>query len=394
MRRSEAVVLRALLTAAIFLCVNAATGIFSLAAASLPKSEPQPPGEGGVKSDSDLENEMAAALRTKDAARVFELIQAGFSLKGRGAMARDVMDLGAISNHAGLIRAAAAAGAPLDPDQPLSAPLHYAAARGNEAAVRALLDLGANPNAREMAGETALALAAEHGHRAVVEMLLAAGAEPNLKSRSSESPLLAAARRGFDDIVQILRAAGARDERLDAALLATAARRGDLDRVVTLLAAGTPPDALDGDRWPLQAAAGQGHLDVAAKLLEAGADVNRVVAASWTPLTLAAREGQSAMVEFLLSRGANVNATAYGELTALSLAAGHGAAEIVKILIAAGATVKPGDRTTGDAVISACAGGHAEALRALLRAGARPDEDDLYAAAVQGGDAETVEVVL
>ena len=53
--------------------------------------------------------------------------------------------------------------------------LHCAAARGQEALTRALLELGADPSIADKRGMTAVALAKKQGHEAVVALL---GAPP------------------------------------------------------------------------------------------------------------------------------------------------------------------------------------------------------------------------
>ena len=58
-----------------------------------------------------------------------------------------------------------------------------------EAAVRALIAIGADVNARDRSGATPLFLAAEIGRGATVERLLAAGAEPAARNNLGESPL-------------------------------------------------------------------------------------------------------------------------------------------------------------------------------------------------------------
>ena len=71
-------------------------------------------------------------------------------------------------------------------------PLHEAARAGDTAAVTALLDAGADPNARispRHGGDTAMHLAAENGHTAAVAALLDAGADPNATNQDGSTPL-------------------------------------------------------------------------------------------------------------------------------------------------------------------------------------------------------------
>lgn len=94
----------------------------------------------------------------------------------------------------------------------------------------------------------------------------------------------------------------------DGTALIAAARHGRLATVDALLALGATPDlASRGDGNPLIAAARRGHLPVVERLVGAGADVNRIVAYDETPLINAARSGDVDTVAYLVTHGADVN---------------------------------------------------------------------------------------
>jgi hypothetical protein len=86
-------------------------------------------------------------------------------------------------------------------------PLMRAACDGSAGTVQALLDLGANVNAKRFDGFNALSLAAFFGHIHVVWLLLEKGADPAETSRSQTLPEMWAEARGFVDIGDILREA-------------------------------------------------------------------------------------------------------------------------------------------------------------------------------------------
>jgi ankyrin repeat protein len=108
--------------------------------------------------------------------------------------------------------------------------LHKAAATGDVETVRALVAAGANLDARDAHGRTALMVAAHFGHHAAaqalieaivlgnggarhiatVDALVTAGADVNLADGRGIRPLSLARERGYDDIVRILEAAGAK----------------------------------------------------------------------------------------------------------------------------------------------------------------------------------------
>src|SRR5207248_569371 len=80
--------------------------------------------------------------------------------------------------------------------------LHIAAESGDEALVRLLLDKGADPNTKRTgfswAESTALHIAAACGHEAVVDVLLEKGADIEIKNNEEETALHIAARNGHE----------------------------------------------------------------------------------------------------------------------------------------------------------------------------------------------------
>lgn len=122
----------------------------------------------------------------------------------------------------------------------LSTPLHKACAGsklGHLAAVKLLLDGGANVHALNKWRETPLLTAANHGQAGSVEALLAAGADPCKCTDTGWSPLSIAAYKGHDDVVRILLEEGAPTEEDDPTLsaLLQAATKGLPDTVELLL---------------------------------------------------------------------------------------------------------------------------------------------------------------
>ncbi|MCH2279836.1 MAG: ankyrin repeat domain-containing protein, partial [Vicinamibacterales bacterium] len=88
---------------------------------------------------------------------------------------------------------------------PINAPVAQAAMRGDADAVRALLMEGADVNAAQGDGMTALHWAAERGNNGIAEMLVYAGA--NLKATTrigAYTPLHLASKVGSAEVVQLL----------------------------------------------------------------------------------------------------------------------------------------------------------------------------------------------
>jgi len=80
---------------------------------------------------------------------------------------------------------------------------------GDEEEARALLEAGADANARNDEGLSALALAAQSGHSEVAAALLELGADVDARTGLDDTPLMMAARHGDPETVEVLIDAGA-----------------------------------------------------------------------------------------------------------------------------------------------------------------------------------------
>lgn len=81
-------------------------------------------------------------------------------------------------------------------------PIHAAAAGGSKSldALRTLLAHGADVNATQHGGYTALHAAAQNGDRAMVDLLLARGADPSIKSADGRDAASFARKKGHEEI--------------------------------------------------------------------------------------------------------------------------------------------------------------------------------------------------
>lgn len=86
-----------------------------------------------------------------------------------------------------------------------------AAKEGKTATVVELLHRGANINAQNDKGQTALMHAALKGHIDTVQLLLNMGAKVNLKTTKGSTALMLAVKNNHSDIIELLKAAGARE---------------------------------------------------------------------------------------------------------------------------------------------------------------------------------------
>lgn len=93
---------------------------------------------------------------------------------------------------------------------PQTEALIQAAREGKADTVKALLSgQGADVNATDDNGNTALLEAARYGHDDVVRALLAAGANIKARDKDGKTALMLAVQGGHDDVVRALKQAGA-----------------------------------------------------------------------------------------------------------------------------------------------------------------------------------------
>ena len=165
------------------------------------------------------------------------------------------------------------------------APVADAAARGDLEAVRSLLREGADVNAPQGDGMTALHWAAERDDAGLIGVLLYAGARVDAGTRIGHyTPLHLAARGAGSAVVELLLDAG-----------------GDPNASTT-----------NSGATPLHLAAAAGDPAVVGALAEAGADVNgREGAWGQTPLIFAAGNNRVAAMEALLAAGADLSLAAW-----------------------------------------------------------------------------------
>jgi ankyrin repeat protein len=273
-------------------------------------------------------------------------------------------------------------------------PLMYAARENARAAGEALVASGANLDAADPDGATALVIAIINAHYELAELLLRAGADPNIADlEAGMGPLYAA---------------------IDMHRLAVGHGRGNpvpvglldaVDVVRLLLEKGADPNAalkkpilqrqhtfgdgtLGAGATPLMRAAKSGDIEVVRMLLAAGADARQTLPNGTTALMLAAGlgwrngsplapsydQGSDAeaveTLELLLSLGLDLQAANEAGDTALHAAVGGRSSEaIVRFLLERGADLLvPNGRQQTPLSIAEARG--SDAVKALVRAAA------------------------
>ena len=161
---------------------------------------------------------------------------------------------------------------------PPDSPVADAAMRGDADEVRELLRTGADVNAAQGDGMTALHWAAENGQKELADVLVFAGANLEAATRlGGFTPLMVASRAGHAGIVRLLADAGANLEattETGETALHYAAWSGNPEIAVALVEKGADVDTQEtaNGQTPLMFAAAYGRTDVVRSLLGAGAD--------------------------------------------------------------------------------------------------------------------------
>jgi uncharacterized protein len=265
-----------------------------------------------------------------------------------------------------------------------------AAKAKDTAAVRALLKNGADVNAAQGDGMTALHWAAANGDAALTQMLLSAGANIRATTRlGGITPLLMASQAGYADVVAALLAAGAEANSATATgatALMLAARSGNTDTVTRLVETGADINAKEKGfgQTALMVAAGLDRADVVKLLMTRGADWKIASdVADLTSLTTMMDDGTGRPQQQQpgggvagVTRGYRYNELigTQGGLTALHFAARQGSANAARALVESGVDVNivsPGDQAS--AMLIAFINGHFDIATYLLEKGANPN---------------------
>jgi ankyrin repeat protein len=238
---------------------------------------------------------------------------------------------------------------------------------GDSLQVQNLLDQGADPDARDEAGDTALMRGALYADIEVMRLLLGHGAKALARAQDGSSSLVRAvhdpgkARLLLEKSVPVD----------DMVMVAAARVPGCREMLDYLFKHGGNGRAKVQGYTALMASAGNGDLDAVKCLLDHGADVQVRLSNGYTALIGAAIAGNPQVVALLLERGADPNSvckTDTGILqTPACMAAVMGRAECLRLLMAAGADVNTqGGPFEQNALLGAATSSSKETMRLLL----------------------------
>jgi ankyrin repeat protein len=213
--------------------------------------------------------------------------------------------------------------------------------------VRALLKRGADPNVRGFYKATALCFAVETGDPEIPRLLLDADADVNAQAELGQTPLVFATQNHKQEPTELVR------------LL--------LDRGAKVTLPVQSPFSA-----PLLNVVQLGHLQVAALLVEHGADIHTRNRDGRTLLQIAVAARQAGMVRDLLRRGLDVNALAPNGDPILFQCAQKDAFEVVHALIEGGANIEIANREGKTPLRVAAGSAEEDIFEILLAAGADP----------------------
>jgi uncharacterized protein len=307
---------------------------------------------------------------------------------------------------------------------PAASPVADAAMRDDKQAVRTLVQQGADVNAPQGDGMTALHWTAVNDDAELTALLIRAGANARAVTRNGAyTALHLASRNGAADVVRALLDGGsdpnARTSTGAATPLHLAAASGSADAVRALLDKGAQVDAVESEwqQTPLIFAASLNRLAVMKVLIERGANVSHVTKvvdlAALGAVDGAARRARDEVLEALASQGEGkptpvqmqaavraavgvqqttkeaastgeraledgevaLNVSSQGGMTPLLHAVRQGHTEASLLLLDSGAKleqVKSGDQTTP--LLMAIINGHYDLAMILLERGADPNK--------------------
>ena len=268
---------------------------------------------------SGLDRELCVALSDGEVREVRRLIDAGANIEARSA------------------------GRSTEGMTPLIVAVRY---RWGPEAIRLLLDAGADVNAKDGQGSSALIRAIENRQTAdhwLLQSLIDHGADVKARGAKEMTALMHAAMIDDPKSVARLIAAGSEVNARDAAgwtaLMHANRRKSGFPEVVKLLIKHRADvnAAHKHGGTALMIAAYNCHPRAAKLLIDSGADVNAKDKSGWTPLICAAKGGSEPTVDLLIAAGADVDAKDRFGKTALTYASDNGQAETARSLMEAGA---------------------------------------------------------
>lgn len=188
-------------------------------------------------------------------------------------------------------------------------PLITAAENGDLAKARELIENHADVNQVSEDQRFALSAAASNGNLEMVKLMVNHGADVNLTNDYGTTALMEAASKGHEPVAAFLIDHGAdvsMTNKGEFSALYCAVDSGDMDIVKLLVEHHAPVNFDKNPVCPLFLAVKKGNREVAAYLIENGADLNILDSDNYTPLQMAAQKASYELAKLLIDKGADV----------------------------------------------------------------------------------------
>lgn len=211
--------------------------------------------------------------------------------------------------------------------------LHLAAQKGSVESIEWLVQNGLEVNARGRALTTPLMAAVLGTHDQAVRALVNLGADPSIKDKYQDSPLAYVHFLRNNAMYQVICENG-----WDGASFHCAVRAGDLEGTRRELEKKVDINVENPmGETPVFLAAKEGWADVIALLLREGGNPDTPTRYGWSPLYVASNKGHHEVVSLLLEHGVKMDIPIPGGDTPLGAALENNHTDIAEILLSAGA---------------------------------------------------------
>eukprot|EP00878_Enallax_costatus_P011541 GHUV01012048.1.p1 GENE.GHUV01012048.1~~GHUV01012048.1.p1 ORF type:complete len:746 (+),score=322.29 GHUV01012048.1:330-2567(+) len=331
--------------------------------------------------DYDKRTALMLAAANGHKAVVDMLLAVNATINAKDNMGRTALLEAAKGGHEDILATLLARGAKLASDPQAQAQmLCGAVSRGDIPQLTYLLKAGADANAADYDGRTALHVAAAESNVQAARVLVDVGkAHVDVVTRQGSTPLDEAHAAGATAVVEYLNtlvsseeaaAARRRSEMRSADTMCYAASAGDVATIQRLLDRGCPADVADYDRRTgLMLAAANGQQAAASLLLSAGANPNARDNLGGSPLLEAVKAGHRAVVQQLTAAGATLQLSVSELSSALCSMVLEGEVDLLRRYLAAGADVNAWDYDKRTALHIAAAEGKLDMVRLLVEEG-------------------------
>ena len=340
-----------------------------------------------------IDDAFIKACEGGNCARAEQLLEEGANIEARdGSDRQTALVFAANRGHADVVRMLIAHGANINAqDDKGWTALSEASYRGRHDVVEFLLEKGASTllstswlDSREYGNALFWCIESTHNEYSkkvsITELLLENNAEPEGHNDARQDALAIAKSRGYKEIVELLeKYRKERIAKLNEYALLEAVRTQNLAGVKKYLEKKVSPNSLlpNGESILNYAVSAQNY-GIVKLLLENGANPNVQNALGVTAFMTAVKYGNEPIARLLMNSGTNKNQRDNVGRTALFYAVENNSTSLLSAIVRDGANVNATDMYGMDAFLYACTQGNISACKFLLSNGADAATSDMY----------------